>query len=162
MSFLLDSRPFSRVDGDDFPASCSCWTHLSRQRSSPLDEVEHRQHGEGPIGILCQTAIAHLGKAPQALQGQERVLDLGAHTRLAPVRFLVGFGQRAVSVGALVGEVLRLGRDSLEPLTLIFAPVGAVAVEAGFLAMQQLRYLVAVMDVRRGNATTRRVWPARP
>jgi hypothetical protein len=45
---------------------------------------------------------------------------------------------------------------------LIFAPVGAVAVEAGFLAMQQLRYLVAVMDVRRGNATTRRVWPARP
>mgnify|MGYP006891163218 CR=1 FL=1 len=54
---------------------------------------------ESPIGILRQATIANLGKAPQTLQGEERVLDFGSHTGLAPVRVLVGFRQGALIAG---------------------------------------------------------------
>src|SRR4030066_1586860 len=151
IEFSLNKWSFSCLEAGDFPASGSCRTHLSRQRSSPFADVEHRQHGESPVGILCQAAIANLGKAPQALQNQKRVLDLGAHTGLAPVRFPVCLGQRTALVGAFVGEIPSLRRNSLEPLTLLFAPIGAVAVEAGLFAMQKVGYFVAVMDVRRGG-----------
>ena len=152
MPFSLNSWPFSSHAAGDFPISCSCRAHLSRQRSAPFVDVEHRQHGEGPVGILRQAAITNFGKAPQAFQGQERVLNFRSDTRLAPVGFLVGFRQRAVPVGAFVGEVLRLRRDLLESLPLLLAPVGAVTVETGFLAMQQVRYFMAVMHVRRSDA----------
>lgn len=69
-----------------FPLFRSCQTHLSCQRSAVLETVDRCQHGEGAVGILHQAAIAHLGKAPQALEGQEGMLDLGADTRLAAVR----------------------------------------------------------------------------
>ena len=109
--------------------------HLFCQRSSPFDEIDHRQHGEGAIGVLRQTAIAHLGKVPQPLERQERMLDLRAHTGFAPVRVPVGIGQGRIPVGALVGvqkriqKVLRPRRNPLEPLPLRPAPVGAVAIE---------------------------------
>jgi hypothetical protein len=57
---------------------------------------------------LRQAAIAGLGKAPQALDRQKRMLDLRAHTGLASVGFPVGIGQRSVPVSALIGEVLGL------------------------------------------------------
>jgi len=69
--------------------SGSCRTHLSRQRSAPLADVVHRQHGENTTDILCQDTIANLGKAPQTFQNQKRVLNLGAHTGFAPIRFPV-------------------------------------------------------------------------
>lgn len=118
----------------------------------------HRQHSEDAVGILCQATIAHLGRVPQTLQGQERVLGLGSYTGPALIRFLVGLGQRMVLVGAFVGgEVLRLWRNLLDPLTLLPAPVGTISIEAGFLAVQQVRHLVVVqmripiMDVGRSD-----------
>ena len=61
------------------------------------------------------------------------MLDLGAHTGLAPVRFRVRISQRTALVGAFVGEVFGFRRNLLEPLTLSLAPIGAVVVEAGAL-----------------------------
>ena len=127
------------IEEGDFPSFRSCRTHLSRQRLSPFHQVEHRQHGEGPIRIFLQTTIADLGKTPQTLERQEGMLDLGAHTGLAPVRCLVRLGQRRVPVSALVGEVLRPRGDLLESLPLRFASIGAVAVEAGFCPVQEVR-----------------------
>ena len=122
--------------GGGSPLPVSCWTHLSCQRSSPLHEVCHRQHGKGPVGILRQAAIANLGKAPQALEREERMFDLGAHARLAPIGFLVGIGQRRIPISTLVGEVLDLGGGLLEPLPLNFTPVGAGAVDQARLAVR--------------------------
>ncbi len=78
-----------------------------------MADVAHCRHGlnptagsaepfldKGPVGVFCQTAIADLGKAPQALQGQEGMLDLGTHTGLASVGFLVDVGERAVPISS--------------------------------------------------------------
>lgn len=65
------------------PAFRSCRTYFLRQRPSPFADIEHGQHGEGAVGVLGQTAVANLGKAPKALQDQEGMLDLGAHAGLA-------------------------------------------------------------------------------
>ena len=71
------------------PAIFSRRTHLSCERHSPFNQIDHRQHGERTIGILGQTAIARLGETPDALQGVEPMLDLGADQRFAPVvRFI--------------------------------------------------------------------------
>ena len=147
-----DKWPVLSLEAVIVPASSSCQTHLSCQRSSPFVDLEHGQHGEGAVGILCQAAIANLGKAPETFEGKEGVLDLGAHTGLAPIRGLVCLGQRAVPVGAFIGEVFCFRCNLPEPRPLRLASIGAVAVEAGFVAMQQVRHFMAVMDVGGGNA----------
>ena len=87
------------------------------------------------------------------------MLDLRAHTGLAPVGFLVGFRQGAVPVGTFVGvqkriqKVFRLRRNVLEPFALLLAPVGAVTVEAGFLAMQQVRTTASRLTTANGFST---------
>ncbi|RFC37756.1 MAG: hypothetical protein DID92_2727743055 [Candidatus Nitrotoga sp. SPKER] len=104
------------------------------------------------VGVLGQTAIASLGEAPQALQSEERVFDLGAHRRLASIRCLVRLGQRTVRVVAYAGEIFRLRRKGLELLALLLASIRAVVVETGFVAMQQIRYFVAGMHIYRRDA----------
>ena len=99
IEFSSDKWPVLGLDAGNFPAFCSCRTHLSRERSSPFVDVEHGQHGEGSIDILRQAAIANLGEAPETLQGQKWVFDLGTYTRLSSVCGLVSVGQRTV-VGA--------------------------------------------------------------
>lgn len=119
-----------------------------------LENVDCGQHGKRPVGVLGESPMADLGKAPQALEDREGMLDLGADTRLATVRLLVGIRQRRIAVSPFVGEILGVRRQFLETLPLRLAPVGAVAVETGFVAMQQVRYLMAVMHVRRCDAGT--------
>ena len=80
------------------------------------------------------------------------MFDLGAHRGLAAIGLLVRFGQRPVLVGPLVGEVARPGCAVLESFALPLSSVGAVAIEPRLLTMQQVRQLMAVVDVSRGNA----------
>lgn len=54
------------------------------------------------------------------------MLALGANTRLASVRLLVGVGQWCVPVRPLVGEILGLRGDILEALPLRLAPISTV------------------------------------
>ncbi len=80
------------VDGISAPIR-SCWTDFSDQGSSPFDQIDQSQHGlnpfldESPVGVLRQAAIANLGKAPQTLERQERMLDLGEQRRAQMVLF---------------------------------------------------------------------------
>src|SRR5512132_3652043 len=96
------------------PALRSRRTHLSHEWPPPFAHIDQREHGVGAIGVLRQTAIACLGEAPDALEGQERMLGLGAHRRLPAIGLLVRITERAVLVCPLVGEVLGLGRNLLE------------------------------------------------
>ena len=130
----------------------SRWTQLSCEWPSPFAQIDQGQHRERTIGVLGQATIANLGKAPDALEGQERVLDLRTDTGLAPVGFFVRLSQWPAPVGPLVGEVLRSGRDVLELLALLVSPVGTVAVEPGLSTMQQVGQLLAVMHVAGGDA----------
>ena len=104
------------------PALRSRWTHLSREGPPPLAHIDQRQHSEGAVGVLDQAAIAGLGEAPQALEGQERMLDLGAHRGLPAIGLPVCLGERPVLVHPLIGEVLGLRRDVLESLALLLGP----------------------------------------
>lgn len=140
------------ITAGDYSASCACWTHLSRQWSSPPDAIDHGQHREGAIGVLGQAAIAGLGETPQPFQDKERVLYFGAHARLAPVCFLVRLGQRTVPVSAFVGEILCLGRKLLETLPLLLSPAGTVAIKAGLVAVQEAGDFMFVMEIGDGNA----------
>lgn len=156
IEFSLNKWSPSCLETGDFPASSSCRARLSRQGSSPFIDAEHRQHGKGPVGILRQATIASLGKAPQALQNQKRVLDLRAHTGLAPVRFRVRFSQRTGLVGTFVGEIFGFQRNLLEPLTLSLAPIGAVVVEVGLSAVQQVRVTALVLALHRRGCGNQR------
>src|SRR5437868_14530064 len=89
------------------------WRHLSHECSTPFAHVDQREHGVGTVGVLRQTAIAHLGEAPNALKRQEWMLDLGAYGRLPAIAFPLGLVKRAMPVCRLIGEVLGLGRNLL-------------------------------------------------
>ena len=55
------------------------------------------------IAVLHHAAIADLGKAEDALDDQEGVLDLGAYLRLGPVLLPLPVGERIVPATLLVG-----------------------------------------------------------
>lgn len=74
------------------------------------------------------------------------MLNLGSHLRFPPVGFLVRIRQWPAAGGTLVGEIFRVRRNLLEP------GIGAVAVQPGLIAIQQIRQLLAVMHVCRGDA----------
>ena len=62
---------------------------LSREWPTPFAHIDQRQHGVGAVGVLRQAAIARLGEAPDALEGEERMLDLGAHRGLSAIGLLI-------------------------------------------------------------------------
>jgi hypothetical protein len=105
-------------------------------------EIDQGQHGQGAVGVP--------GKAPQTLEDEKRMFDLGPDFRFLPVGSLVGVAQGPVSIGAFIGEVFRPWRPFPEPLSLFLAPVGAVAMEAGFVSKEKIRHFVTVMNVGRG------------
>src|SRR4051794_21809362 len=81
------------------------------------------------------------------------MLDLGAHRGFPTIGLLIRIAERPVLVGALVGEVLGLGRKLLESLALLLAPVGAIAIQPRLLTMQQVGQLLAVVHVGRGHTS---------
>src|SRR4051812_37967632 len=135
------------------PALPSHWRHLSYECSTPFAHVDQREHGVDTVGVLRQTAIAYLGEAPNTLERQEWMLDLGAYGRLPAIALLLGLVKRAMPVCRFVGEVLGLGRNLLEPRTLLLAPIGAVSIEPSLLAVQQVGQLLAVVHVGRGHTS---------
>ena len=82
LHFLSDKRRFFGLEAGLFPAFWLRWAHLSCQGSSPFVEIEHSQHGKSPVSVLGETAITRLGESPEALEREERGLNLGAHAGL--------------------------------------------------------------------------------
>src|SRR5215211_1818167 len=91
MKFSSVEEAILRTYAGKSPALRSCRTHLSCERPPPFAHIEQRQHGVGAVGVLGQSAIARLGKTPQALEGQERMLDLGAHRGFSTIGYLFCF-----------------------------------------------------------------------
>lgn len=97
-----------------FPFGVSCRTHLSYQRPAVLENVDGGQHGKGAVGILRQTAIAHLGEAPQALEDQEGMLDLRRFVSLsASDRGALQWARLLVKSSAFGASFLRRSRCAL-------------------------------------------------
>ncbi len=62
-------------------------------------------------GVLSQTAVARLGEAPEMLERQERILNLGSHTRLFMIGLFASIGQWTIPVRTLIGKVPRGMRE---------------------------------------------------
>jgi hypothetical protein len=88
---------------------CSRWTYLSHEGYSPFSQIDQSKHRKGSIGVLSQTAIARLGETPEMLERQERMLNLGSHTRLFTIGLFVSIGQWTIPVRTFIGKVPRGG-----------------------------------------------------
>ena len=71
------------------------------------------------------------------------MLDFGTHARLTAVGLTRPFAQGRVPIGTLVGEILGVRRELFQSFALFLAPVGAIAIEAGLLAVQEIRHFMA-------------------
>ena len=75
----------------------------SEQVMPSHEDVRQGGHHEQSIAVLLEPSVAHLGKAEDALDDQEGVLDLGAYLRLGPVLLPLPVGERIVPATLLVG-----------------------------------------------------------
>src|SRR3970040_945108 len=117
----------------------------SQQTMSRHEQIRQCRHNEQAIAVLHHAAIADLGKAEEALDDEEGMLDLGTHTRLPAVLLLFPLGQSSVAKSLLVGEVTRL-RCGLGN-QLLLAGIGGVAIHSPFVAVQQLWERVLIVFV---------------
>ena len=116
--------------------------------------IEVRQ-GEARIqsrGILGQSAVANLAKAPQALEHVKDMLDSGPSGGSAPLNPSLLCTQGRPAIGAPVDTVA--DTDRLRGLAMRLIPVSLVAKYLSFFAVQQLGHLRAVVLVRRRRAQT--------
>ena len=140
-----------KIKARNIPTVCSRWTYLSYEGYSPFSQIDQSKHCEGSIGVLSQTAVAHLGESLEMLERQERMLNLGSHTRLFTIGVFVNIGQWTIPVRTLIGKVPRVGCDGFETLPLILTPVSAIAAEPSLITVQEVWQFLAVMQITRSH-----------
>src|SRR5512139_355645 len=129
------------VHGVGAPASASSPSQgiarpARHQSSAHQVEIGQGEHSKGTNRVLVDAAVTYLGEAPQSLDDEERVLAKGAPARTATVDRLL--------VGAQLRTGFRPAVDSvadarlLTVLAVILAPVGLIAIQFFFLAMNQI------------------------
>ena len=132
MNFACFAAPFEPL----LAAHQALWAHLfpdSIQRLAPLFNVDQRQHRKRAVRILGQSPVTYLGKAPDTLEREKRMLHLGPCLALGAIDLFVPLSQWRVAAGSFVREVFSLGRFGFE--CTLLAPVGAVAIQPGLVAM---------------------------
>src|SRR6476659_1831385 len=154
MGIALSAKAVMRPNASRSFAFRSRSRHLSRKSSTPFADVDQCQHRIGTVGVLRQPAIAYFRKPPNPLEGQKRMFDFRAHSRLSAVSLPIAFAQCAVPVRTLVGEVLGARSNLLELLALVFSSIGTVAIQPALFTMQQIGQLLAVVHIGRGHART--------
>jgi len=115
-----------------------------------MSNVVECTHRHQAIGVLRQSPIAGSGVAPQSLDMQKRMLNPGSHRALSAVLQFLRVAQWRASLRPLIGEVPGVGRRFNHRLFL--PPVGAVAIDAGFLSVQELSEHLGVVHVGRCGA----------
>jgi len=85
------------------------WAHLCQQSLSTEENIGESQSSKRPCGILLQTPVAHLAKAPQPLDHAKDVLNARANLGLVAVLGTLHFINYTGAAGALIGEVFGIG-----------------------------------------------------
>src|SRR6266545_3633298 len=93
----------ARASGATLPLS-------SQQVTSDQVKIGQRGGHEQAMRVLGQATVTHFGKAEDALDNPDRVLDLGTDPRLGAVLGALFRRQVAVAATAFLGEVLGLRR----------------------------------------------------
>src|SRR5215472_12822559 len=74
-------------------------------------QIGQRAGHEQAVGVLCESAIAHLGEAEHPLNDPDRMLDPGAYLGLGAIfRPLDLIHHTAVAIAAAIGEIFSLWR----------------------------------------------------
>lgn len=97
------------------------------------------------MGVLCQSLVAHLGKAETPLHDAEYVFDLSTDTGITAVVVPFVLGQFSMPIAFVLGEVSHVGRTIGNGPSL--PDVGRITPHPGFLSMQQITPDYRVMDI---------------
>src|ERR1035437_5639476 len=87
--FGLPSRPVG-TQFVSFYCSSGAPILFEQQGSSHHVQIGQRTGDEQSVGILGHVAVAHLGKAEDALDDQKRMLTFGAHFRFVSILRALG------------------------------------------------------------------------
>ena len=85
------------------------------------------------------------------LDRQERMPNLGSHTRLFTIGLLVSIGQWTIPVRTFIGKVPRVRCDDFKKLPLKLAPVSAIAVESSLITVVQEVWKLLAMHIARSH-----------
>ena len=87
----------ARTEFVSFSRSSGAPLLSEQQRSSHHVQIGQRTGDEQSVGVLGHAAVAHLGKAEDALDDQKRMLALGAHLRFVSILGALGRRQRIIA-----------------------------------------------------------------
>src|SRR6201998_2431738 len=108
----------------------------AQEMAARYEQMGQRASHEQAMGVLLQSAIAHLGKAEHPLDDADSMLDPSPHFRLgAAFPPLDLIDNTAVTVAA-IGEIAGSGRMLPDHRSL--SAIGLVTPHTGLLPMQQL------------------------
>lgn len=125
----------------------------AQQRPTQLIQMDQSTSDVQSLGVLGDAAIAHFGKAEDAFEDEEGMLDPGAHARLVAILALLDdSGPAAVAITPL-RHVTRSRRVFSYDCALSL--IGRVSPHAALLAVQQHRQRERV--VHGGGACRHRV-----
>src|SRR6266567_1442556 len=130
----------ARASGATLPLS-------SQQVTSHQVKIGQRGGHEQAMRVLGQATVTHFGKAEDALDDADGVLDLGSDPRLGAILGALFRRQVAIATTTLLGEVLGLRR--LLPDQCLLSGVTGVTVDPPLAAVQQVRQRMLVMHVGR-------------
>src|SRR6266704_5567153 len=119
----------------------------SQQVTSHQVKIGQRGGHEQAMRVLGQATVTHFGKAEDALDDADGVLDLGSDPRLGAILGALFRRQVAIATTALLGEVLGLRR--LLPDQRLLSGVTGITVDPPLAAVQQVRQRMLVMHVGR-------------
>src|SRR5437667_8411593 len=128
----------ARASGATLPLS-------SQQVTSHQVKIGQRGGHEQAMRVLGQATVTHFGKAEDALDDADGVLDLGSDPRLGAILGALFRRQVPVATPTSLGEVLGLGR-MLQNQCLL-SSIASVAVHPPLSGMQQVRQCMLVMYV---------------
>src|SRR6202007_2856624 len=100
------------------------------------EQIGQRASHEQAMGVLLQSAIAHLGKAEHPLDDADRMLDPGPHSGLGAVFPPLDLIDNTAVTVAANGEIPGLGR--MLPDHRPLSAIDLVTPHTGLLPMQQL------------------------
>src|SRR5246500_5379993 len=109
------------------------------------EQIGQRASHEQAMGVLLQSAIAHLGKAEHPLDDADRMLDPSPHFGLGTVFPPLDLIDNTAVTVAAIGEIPGSGRMLPDHRSL--SAIGLVTPHTGLLPMQQLGQHRAVGDI---------------
>lgn len=123
------------------------WPATFQQRSFGDHQITQRTGNEQAMSIFTQPAISHLRESKLTFDDAELVLHFGSDPRLVSVLGALFISQITVAAALRLGEIP--GSWRIVSDRLLLPSVRGVTPDSGFLAMEQVRQYLGIVDIGR-------------